>query len=456
MTQTSLYRQYYKSGTFHIFPAMIPLIEIIPWLLTLIGTLAGGLSFMSGYAAFHARYRKLIYVFMVLCFIAAGGIYAWERHRVPDEDVGSRLAEVKEFPLIMDVDKVDTSKPNLGWMATSVAEFLGTPVIDGDMMYIGTFSGTLEVRSLHDGRLIWQLNKHQPIFTTPTLTPDRLYIGEGLHTADLSGLTALDRVNGKILWERKFANHIESYPAVDEANKRLWIGAGGLGLWALDTESGDKIWWAKIGHIDIAPLYSGGRLFVVAKLTEENDGSKFFEIDPDTGAVIQSWPLNGNPMGKIMEIGSGKFVVSTAIGQVGLNKKTDKGWVYGIDLNHSKPVRWMIETATMGLPEGQLSTDKATAFFALKNGEVIAVDTATGTVRWNKKCGNEFKADVALMPGKVAALTTDGIVHFLDAATGKEVKTLNVGKGSYAAPVYKDGTLYVTTQHNIHAFIIGQ
>lgn len=458
-------------GIFFIFPAMIPLIEILPWLLTIIGTLAGGVRFLEPYIAFHHRYRPVIYTIMTLCFVVAGGLYLWEKMHVPADDVGSVLVAEADLPTLITEKKIpyfsNTSRtptwpagslPRL-WSISSKAEFLGNPVIAGDLMLIGTFANTLEARSLVDGSLVWNLQKHQPVFTIPKVEGQKIYIGEGLHTANASGLTALSYPDGKVLWERKFASHLESYPEVDDDHDRLWIGAGSFGVWALDSETGKKLWWAKIGHMDTAPLYTDEHLYAHTKLTEDKNGSAFFEIDPDDGDVIWSEILNGNPMGKIMGLGDGKFLLSTAIGQVGLNKDTDAGWVYGIDTTHSKKIRWMTKLSTMALPEGQISRDKKTAYFAVKNGEIWAINTAIGAILWIKKCGVEFKTDVTLFEeggvSLVIGLTTDGTVHVVRATDGVEIQKFNVGAGSYSAPLYKDGRLYITTHHSIFAFDVG-
>ncbi len=463
----SLYRQY--RATFCIFPAMIPLIEILPWVLGFIGTLAGGVGWMQGYLAFHHRYRMAIYVVMALSFMTAGGLHLWEKSRIPPDDTGSMMTVAADLPVmtvlrtapsyagVLQGKGWNTGRMDMLWSVSSPDEILGNPVIVNNLILYGTFAGTLEARSLQDGHLVWVVKKHQPIFTTPIVDGDTLFIGEGLHTANVSGFTAFSLSQGKAIWERKFPSHIESHAAIDAENNRLWLGAGSVGLWALDTRNGRKLWWAKIGHIDIAPLYERGHLYAAAKLDEDEDGAAFFEIDPDSGDVVWSVPLNGNPMGKIMSLGDGKFVVSTAIGQVGLNKDTDAGWVYGIDTNHSKKVSWSINLATMGLPEGQISGDKIRAYFALKDGTMIGIDTSTGKQKWSVSLGEEFKTDVTLFEEtgqtpRVIGLTADGIVHIVDAMTGKEMQTINIGKGSYSAPLYSQGILFVANHHNIHAF----
>ncbi|MCB1551899.1 MAG: PQQ-binding-like beta-propeller repeat protein, partial [Alphaproteobacteria bacterium] len=412
------------------------------------------------------------HVIMILSFSAAIAVYIWHRNQLPPEKEGSVLVQAQDLPPLNNatkfefidppIQKYDWKKSDLKmlWNVTSPVEFLGNPVVIGNMLVVGTFSNALEARSLMDGQLIWSVQKNQPVFTSPAADKEKIYIGEGLHTADMSGLTAISIRNGNPVWERKFGSHIESYPALDPENERLWIGAGSLGLWALNTEDGTKIWWAKIGHIDVPPLFDGTRLFAAAKLQEAKDGSSIFEIDPDSGKTIWSQNMNGNPMGKVMDLGQGKILVSTAIGQVGLNKQTDAGWVYGIDATQKGKVIWTIKLSTMGLPDGQLSQDKKTAFFALKNGEIWAINTKDGSILWIKKCGDEFLTDVGLYQDsienpKVIGITKDGIVHILDALTGQETQKIVKNRGGYSAPLYHNGILYLFTPYSVSAYSVG-
>lgn len=463
MGHKSLYRTY--RSTFCIFPALIPLVEVLPWALAAIGAAAGGAqAAMIFWHKNRKKLRRVLGAVAISTLITAGYIYGYHARIVPDQDIGSELVTKDDLPKILShqetTPKAAAAPKQNGvlWASYSQDELLGNPAIDGDYIVQGTFGNTVQARRRTDGALLWEVQKRHPVFTAPVIVDGVVYIGEGLHTADVSGLTAIDLKTGTPIWERRFASHVESYPAVDPKNNRLWAGAGSLGLWALDTRDGSKLWWAKIGHIDSSPLYDNGRLFAMAKLEEDKEGSAFFELDPDTGSVLKKIDLPGNPMGRIFNMGHDQFLVSTAVGQVGLNKDTDKGWVLRLDLsNKEHPVVWQSALATMAIPDGQMLDDKSLAIFAVKNGDVVAIDTQTGKPAWTTKCGAELKADTAIMykngaNPQIAAMSADGIAHIIDARTGQTLKQYQFESGSYPAPVVGDGgALYVSTHHTIYA-----
>ncbi|MBL8638346.1 MAG: PQQ-binding-like beta-propeller repeat protein, partial [Alphaproteobacteria bacterium] len=148
------------------------------------------------------------------------------------------------------------------------------------------------------------------------------------------------------------------------------------------------------------------------------------------------------------------ILVSTAIGQVGVNKNTDKGWLYG--LNTEGKLLWQRELPAMPLPDGQVLADRSLAFFTLKDGSLIAVKMTSGEIAWTQKLGREFQADCALIEDGpeplVVTISLDGGVHVRKARTGESVGHMDVGKGSYTAPLYKDGIIYIANSYTMTAF----
>jgi len=473
MTQTfrhNRYKQY--RGTFFIFPSLIPLIEILPWLLTLVGSAAGGIVVIRAFLKQHYR-KVLLFGVLTLSILGTGGLFIMAHANHQFENAGSQLVAESDWsnletktalppysfpapPYLWDGQELQNV-----WTVRSRETLLSTPILTDEIMLIGTFKNTLQARALKDGSLLWTLKKNNPIYSPPKVVQDKIYVGEGLHMAANSKLSALSYPDGTVLWEREFPSHLESYPVMDEKNKHLWIAGGATGLWCLNADTGTKLWWAQIGHIDSAPLYKNRRLFTAAKLKEDEDGSAFFELSPENGKILWSIPLEGNPISDTQDLGDDQLLIATAYGQIGLNKATDNGWVYGIDLDKPNKIKWKTKLSTMPMPDGQLSKDRKTIYYALKNGQIWALNTKNGDVLWIKKYGNEYKSNLALYEeGEKAFLIAHeaqtGHVHILEAQTGETIKTLDFKCGSYVAPIYKNGMLYITTPYDIYAYRIGR
>lgn len=445
------------TGRLHIFPALIPMIELVPWLLGLAGAAAGVTPF-----AVWRRHKKPLLMVAAACFIAALCVIGWKKAHIPTDEEGSRLLAVADWPKLSTMSALpaagasgklyDTLAPL--WSAPLKNEPLAGPIVAGDLLLLGTFAATLDALSRTDGKPVWSLQKREPVFTNPAVLKDRGYVGEGLHTAVSAGITAFSLPDGKVLWERQFLSHVESSPLVREAEHRLWTGAGDQSLWCLDTRDGTAVWRKKIGHIDSTPVIMDGILFVTAWPDTKVKQAKLFALDPDDGTEKWSVGLPGGIMGSPQPGPSSTVLVTTANGQVGPQVDTDKGWAHAV--SGGGKLLWTVELPGISLPEPAVLANKGLIIHTLKTGQILALRIKDGTTAWSVTLGKQFDAPAALRtdtnPPLLAAVTTEGVVSILDAEGGTEIRRFNVKQGGYAPPVFDGDILYITTPRDITAY----
>lgn len=99
-----------------------------------------------------------------------------------------------------------------------------------------------------------------------------------------------------------------------------------------------------------------------------------------------------------------------------------------------------------------LALDRGVLFTAARDGEVVALDPATGRVKWSQ----DTKADLAAGPGVgasvVAVGTSDGKVIALDVASGKVLWQASVSSEVLAAPlVTGDRVVVRSVDGRVHA-----
>lgn len=461
-TMTMPRRSYYSSyrSTFYIFPALIPLAEILPWLLAMVGGLAGVVEFLRT-KVWHRSHVRAVVVTAVVCLLAGSGLLARHYIGVPSTAEGSLpVAPDNVSQVVRDTPQPVTvpSRATFGpiWEISTPTQILSTPEIAGDIIMFGTNGREVQGHRLNDGHRLWVIRKSEPVFTNVTVAGQIGLIGEGVHTAPSASMTAFQIKTGEVLWERKFRSHLEGDVAFD--GNQIWFGAGAEGLWSLKLDTGEVIWRAIIGHIDVKPLLKDGRLFTTAKLAEDDDlpGSAIFEIDPKTGRTLWQTPVPGNTMGDILAAPDDGLIFTTAIGQVGLNRETDKGWLHSAGTDGQ--LRWSIALPAMPLPEGTVLPDEKLVVLTLKNGSLVAVHTETGEIAWMAGAGKEFKTDLGVIPATdhhpalIVAVPDDGRVTIRRVTDGKEVMTLKLPEGGYAAPVYENDRLYLATTHTLTAY----
>ncbi|TAL38109.1 MAG: hypothetical protein EPN97_04250 [Alphaproteobacteria bacterium] len=441
----------------HIFPALIPLIELIPWLLGLVGAAASVTPF-----AVWRRHKKPFLIFAATCFVVALCIIGWKKAHIPTDEEGSRLLAAADWPKL---NALSTLPPVVSagrqydafapvWSAPLRNEPLAGPIVAGDLLLLGTFAATLDAISRADGKPVWSIKKHEPVFTNPVALKDKGYAGEGLHTAVSAGITAFSLPDGKVLWERQFLSHVESSPLVREDEHRLWAGAGDQSLWCLDTRDGSAVWRKKIGHIDSTPFIMDGTLFVTSWPDLKVPKAKLFALDPGDGSEKWNVDLTGDIMGSPQPGPDSAILVTTAIGQVGPQVATDKGWAHAV--SRDGKLLWTVELPGISLPEPSVLFDKGLVIHTLKTGQIVALRVRDGTTAWSTTLGKQLDAPAALRadtnPPLLAAVTTEGAVSILDAESGTEIRRFNVKQGGYAPPVFDGDLLYITTPRDITAY----
>jgi outer membrane protein assembly factor BamB len=444
------------TGRLFIFPALIPLMELVPWLLGLVGAAAT----LTPLAVWR-QHRKGLMVFAAVCFVAALAVWGWKKAHIPTEEEGSRLLPAADWPKLTvqgavpdHVEAKTYDAFGAVWSAPLKHEPLAGPTVAGDLLLIGTFDNTVDAVSRQDGKPVWSLKKHEPVFTNPVALKDRAFLGEGLHTAISAGITAVSLPEGKVIWERQFLSHVESAPLVNEAENRLWTGAGDESLWCLDTRDGSAIWRAKIGHIDATPFIRDGVMYVISWPDAKVHTTNLFAVDPGNGGVKWSAPLEGDIMGSPQPGPDGTILITTAIGQVGPIQAADRGWAHAVAGDGK--VLWTVKLPSISLPEVGVLADKGIEIHTLKTGELLALHVKDGSVAWSRQLGKAFDTPATLRadtnPPLMASITSDGLVSIINAEDGTDIRQFKVKQGGYAAPAFDGDILYITTPRDITAW----
>ena len=445
------------SGRLYIFPAFIPMIDLLPWLLTLVGITASATQL-----AFWKQHRHKVMAFAMVCFLGAGGVVWWEDAHRPSEVEGSAPVKLENFSKLTHIadlkagDAIDKTYDSFAplWTVETKNEPLGTPVMAGDLLLTGMFEGYIEARARTNGALLWTIKKHEPVFTNVVPLKDMAYVGEGLHTAPAAVFTAFSLPDGKPVWERQFRSHLESPALIDESGHRLWVGAGDESLWSLDTRDGSVLWRQKIGHIDATPLVNDGVLYTVSWPDLSVNKSKLYALDPDSGKTKWSVDLPGRNMGSPLLGPDGVILSTTAIGEVGPQKPDDAGWAHAVSPDGK--LLWTVDLHGISLPEANVLVDKGIVIHTLKTGVIVALSIKDGSTLWSLQLGKEIDAPSALRadskPPLLATITADGAVSLMNAVDGTEIRRFNVKEGGYAAPVFDHDILYISTPHSMTAY----
>lgn len=125
---------------------------------------------------------------------------------------------------------------NLKWMFESGQSFWGGPVLEGEVLYIGSLDRKVYALRADSGEKLWERELAAAILSTPATAE-----GKPLFVATLDGtLYALDKAGGDILWQKSLGARLWSTPLV--VNDHLYLGDESGRLHALEAATGNTLW----------------------------------------------------------------------------------------------------------------------------------------------------------------------------------------------------------------------
>ena len=247
------------------------------------------------------------------------------------------------------IAKANVARLALRWLYQTGDGLQASPLVAGSRVYVASQRGEVRALDTRTGRLLWQTPTGATIAMTPALADGLLFVGD--HRAP-GAFMALDATSGKRLWQTFFAGGVRSEPVV--AGGVVYEGeTGGDGpachhaaLHALRERTGAELWrWYVDPH-------------------EHQGGSIWSPLSYDAGRVLFG-------TGNACESG-----IDTANAIVALDRSGRRLW----------SVRTADSIVDSDVGGGTLVLH-GQAIVSSKNGNLYAVDEASGRVNWTTALG---------------------------------------------------------------------
>jgi len=263
------------------------------------------------------------------------------------------------------------------------------------------------------------------------------------------------KLNG-VKWRFHTNGYVISSPAI--ANGVACAGSTDGNLYALDFETGAQKWKFKTGaRVTSSPAVEGGTVYFGSY-----DG-RFYAVDAASGqlkwefATLGERPfaakhLHGSlPEGETMPDPFDCYLSSPVVSGGAVYFGSGDGNVYALDAASGK-LNWKFQTGDVVHAAPALAD--GTVFVGSWDSYFYAIDAATGEEEWKFKTGEDHEVynQVGIQS---SAAVADGIVYFgcrdsnlyaVDAHTGEKKWAYN-NKGSWVitSPAVKDGRVYFAT-----------
>jgi outer membrane protein assembly factor BamB len=358
------------------------------------------------------------------------------------------------------------SSPQVLWVLKSQEGFIAAPVPFDHRLFVadlGAFNissfRSLDTDPKAGKREVWA--KTTPYLTLPTVSSPAiadgmLIFGDGMHQTDGAVLHCLQMENGLPLWRLPVPGrlvHLEGSPTVLQG--KVYIGGGAAGVLCVHlnrvTLDGKERKLAEVQKALEAKWEALRKQFEI-----DSKKCPCFTVPPSEDQLPKPVPV------RAWQQGAGHWHVDAPVAVVGdrvlaasafLDKEqvgdravfclgTGKGevrWKTPLQLNPwggptvaDKLV--VIGGSTIGYDPKALADAQ---------GEITALDLATGELKWRKEIKGGVLSCVAVADGKVVATAGDGKVRAFELTTGAERWVYDAHQPFFAPPALAAGTVYV-------------
>ena len=267
----------------------------------------------------------------------------------------------------------------------------------------------------------------------------------------------------KVKWTFHTNGMLISSPAI--VDQTVFIGSSDGNLYAIDSESGAAKWkFETKSRIPSSPAVSGGTVFF-----EAYDGN-FYAVDEATGKLKWKFKTAGErrfaakhihgvqPVAEMMPDPFDCYLSSAVVWNGSVYFGSGDGNIYALNAA-SGALNWKFKTGDVVHASPALSD--GTLYIGSWDSNFYALDAATGKEKWRFKTGEDeeihnqvgIQSSAAVADGMVYFGCRDSHLYALDAATG-EKKWAYSAKGSWVvgSPAVKNGKVYFPTSDSSTLF----
>ncbi len=354
----------------------------------------------------------------------------------------------------------------ISWAYKAQENFIATPVVNGKFLYVSSLGAfntgqfhALSTEPVIAERMLWTKSAPYlklPTVSAPAIVGGLMYFGDGMHQTDGAILHCLQPESGLPIWDYAVPGHLvhmEGSPAVVKGH--VFIGGGDAGVVCVDSNALtlDK------KEIDLAAattLIQNKWKELTAKFEQDKKNNPDLALPPSEDSLPRPSPK------LLWQQGKGKWHVDASVNVVG-----DKVLVASAFLPDEKTGDCALiclnaadganawETKLKYNPWGGASIAGNLALVACSSirfdkkdikgaaGEVVAIDIASGAIKWRKEIPGGVLSPVAVKDELAVFTGTDGKVYCFTHATGEQRWVYEAKNPFFAGPAVAGGYAYV-------------
>ncbi|MHB8766703.1 MAG: outer membrane protein assembly factor BamB family protein [Deferrisomatales bacterium] len=338
----------------------------------------------------------------------------------------SRTAERVGWPLVPRFIAALVANP--GYQPEEFA----APVVVGGVAYLGHSGRSFDAVRLTDGEVLWRLPTRGRVYTTAAYAEGLLFFGHD--QGEVRAVTP----GGQDAWRFPTTYPVVSSPLAAEG--RVFVGVADQNVFALEAATGRPLWqygrkpphrnalWRSLGL-----AHGEGRVYAGF-----SDGA-VVALDAEVGRVV--WRT---------EAGAPELFGDAAAGPTYHDGRVYAGVFRGPLVCLDAATGQELWRRDLGLATG-FAVGDGRIYAGTAAGAAAALAAADGATLWEASLSGGVPTAPVLAPNALLVGASDGGLHLLDPATGKERGRYDPGPGLHAQPVaWEGGVLLFSDGGSLH------
>jgi outer membrane protein assembly factor BamB len=302
--------------------------------------------------------------------------------------------------------------------------FATTPVVAGELAFVGDLDGTFFALEVATGKERWKDKRETSYSASAAYRDGRVFV------ADANGhIRCYEATTGKVLWTYETESGAEINSSPNFYGDAVLVGSQDATLYAVDAKSGKLRWKHTVeDQIRCSPTVVGKRTFLAGC------DSKFHIVDVEAGKGVST-----------VEIRDQTGAVPAVLGDR-VYFGTEGGAFFCIDWKQSREVwTYRDESQSQGIRSSAAVTEKGVVFGG-RDKRVHCLDPKTGDDKWHFATRGRVDGSPVIVGERVFVGSADGRVYGIDLNTGKQTWKYEAGGSFSAGAAVADGRLLIANE----------
>jgi outer membrane protein assembly factor BamB len=368
------------------------------------------------------------------------------------------------------------------WLFEAGAQINGGLAVVGDTLILDTFGHKVIALDVNRGSKRWEATFSNIVMSSPVVADGMVYVGTGSNERMPPKRKAMQHAHYQmnLLWGRKGGDQVvaldlasgkrrwafetpgEDMPSPAYVGGTLVFANGDAHAYGLNAKTGALLWRTKLTGISTMASANVARNRVLLGVCSgPSYAGSTVAVDPVRGSI--AWTASHGDCDSSPTVAGGRIFVSSAP-----SRRVDYGYEYrgevaALDASTGATL-WTYRSATAGPATMVGSSERAVAgtfaddtFFQSipTSNELVALDAATGRVKWSLHTVAPSKMSAVIREGRVYIGDTAGLLYTIDERTGKRLD-VRLFRAPFATtpPVFVGSTLIIVSGTKVYALPI--